>query len=166
MFTDMLSWICMLKSKHLFISSFIGFEIRKKEQAKWAKWARILKNNLTDEQLCSLICCLVFACLNIYQYICSFIAFEISKKSELSELKCSKSLNQMTSYAHWHAFLYLHAYIKTIFYLSYFKSEKKSKLNELNELEYLKSLNQTTSYAHWYVFLYLHAYIQTFIYPI
>ena len=105
MLTDMLSWICMLKSKHLFISSFIGFEIRKKEQAKWAKWARILKNNLTDEQLCSLICCLVFACLNIYQYICSFIAFEISKKSELSELKCSKSPLHMSSYAHWHGFL-------------------------------------------------------------
>ena len=124
MLTNMLSCICMLKSKHLFISSFIGFEIRKKEQAKWAKWARILKNNLTDEQLCSLICCLVFACLNIYQYIYSFIAFEISKKSELSELKCSKSPLHMSSYAHKHVFLYLPAQpnLDTLLYWSYTKS--------------------------------------------
>ena len=62
---------------HLFIYRFWN---QKKEQAKWAKRARILKNNLTDEQLCSLICFLIFACLNIYQYICSFITFEIRKK--------------------------------------------------------------------------------------
>ena len=126
--TDMLSYICMLKSKYLFISSFIDFEIRKKEQAKWAKWARILKNNLTDEQLCSLICCLVFACLNIYQYICSFIAFEIKKKktelSKLNELKCSKSPLHMSSYAHKHVFLYLPAQpnLDTLLYWSYTKS--------------------------------------------
>ena len=38
------------------INLFILFKIREKEQAKWAKWARILKNALTDEQLCSLTC--------------------------------------------------------------------------------------------------------------
>ena len=39
-----------------------------------------------------------------------------TEPNELDELKYSKSLNQMTSYAHWHAFLYLHAYIKTLIY--------------------------------------------------
>ena len=44
----------------------------------------------------------------------------------------------MTSYAHSHAFLYLHAqtHIKTFIYLSHLKSEKKAELNELSELEY------------------------------
>ena len=55
---------------------FIPFKIRKKD---WAKWARILKNTLTDEQLCSLTCFIVFACLNIYKNIYSFITFEIRK---------------------------------------------------------------------------------------
>ena len=35
-----------------------------------------------------------------------------TEPNEQDELKCSKSLNQTTSYAHWHAFLYLHAHIK------------------------------------------------------
>ena len=43
---------------------------------------------------------------------------------ELDELKCSKSLNHTTSYAHWYAFLYLHSHIKTFIYLSHWKSEK------------------------------------------
>ena len=49
-----------------------------------------------------------------------------AQPNELDELKYSKSLNQMASYAHWHAFLYLHAYIKTFIYLSCLKSEKKT----------------------------------------
>ena len=74
MLTDMLSCICMLTSKHL----FIPFKIRTKDWAKWAKWARILKNTLTDEQLCSLICFFVFACSN--QIICLFTPFKIRKQ--------------------------------------------------------------------------------------
>ena len=82
-----------------------------------------------------------------------------TEPNELDELKYSKSLNQTTSYAHWHAFLYLHAQtrIKTFIYLSHFNSEKKTELNELNELEYLKTPPQMSSYAHWGAFLYLHA---------
>ena len=57
--------------------------------------------------------------------------------NELDELEYSKSLNQTTSYAHWYAFLYLHAQIKTSVYLPPLKSENKTELNELNELEYL-----------------------------
>ena len=72
--------------------------------------------------------------------------------NELDELKCSKSLNQITSYAHWHAFLYLHAQIKTFVYLSYLKSEKGA---ELNGLEYLKTSLDMSSYAHWHAFSYL-----------
>ena len=65
-----------------------------------------------------------------------------------------KSLNQTTSYAHWHAFLYLHAHIKTFICLSQLKSEKKTELNEHSELEYSKTPSQISSYAHWHAFLY------------
>ena len=43
--------------------------------------------------------------------------------NKLNELKYSKSLTQMTSYAHWHAFLYLHAqkWINSFFELSCLK---------------------------------------------
>ena len=60
-------------------------------------------------------------------------------RNELDELKYSKSFEQTISYAHWQAFLYLHAHIKTFNYLSHLKSEKKAELNELNELEYSKT---------------------------
>ena len=66
------------------------------------------------------------------------------------ELKCSKLLNQTTSYTYWHIFLYLHADIKTFIYLS-----QKLRKTELNELKYLKIPLQISSYAHWHVFLYL-----------
>ena len=46
-----------------------------------------------------------------------------TEPNELDELKCSKSLNQTISYAHWHAFLYLHAPIKTFIYP--IKNQKK-----------------------------------------
>ena len=45
--------------------------------------------------------------------------------NDLNELKCSKSINQITNYAHWHAFLYLHAQIKTFIYLSYLNQIKR-----------------------------------------
>ena len=50
-----------------------------------------------------------------------------SELNELSELEYSKTPSQMSSYAHWHAFLYLHAQtrIKTSIHSSDLKSEKK-----------------------------------------
>ena len=66
------------------------------------------------------------------------LLYELKKKNqnELDELKYSKTLIQMTSYAHRHAFLYLHAQtcIKTFIYLV--QNFKKTELNELSELEY------------------------------
>ena len=43
------------------------------------------------------------------------------------QLKYSKTSSQMSSYAHWHIFLYLHAHtsIQTFFHLSNLNSEKK-----------------------------------------
>ena len=50
---DMLSCICLLKhiSKYLFLYRI--WNQKKKDWAKWAIWARMLKNTSTDEQLCS-----------------------------------------------------------------------------------------------------------------
>ena len=47
--------------------------------------------------------------------------------NEQSELEYWKTPSQMSSYAHWHAFLYLHAQtsIKTSIHFSDLKSEKK-----------------------------------------
>ena len=73
-----------------------------------------------------------------------------TEPNEQDALKYSKSLNQMTSYAHWHAFLYLHAKIKTYIHISYLISEKNSKLNEL---EHSKTPTQMSSFAHKHVFL-------------
>ena len=61
------------------INLFILFKIREKEQAKWAKWARMLKNTFTDKQLCSLTCFFLLACLNNYENVYSFFVFEIRK---------------------------------------------------------------------------------------
>ena len=74
-----------------------------------------------------------------------------TEPNELDELKCSKSLNQTISYAHWHAFLYLHAPIKTFIY-PIKNQKKKTELNELSELKCLKTPSQMSSYAHWYAF--------------
>ena len=54
----------------------------------------------------------VSAFLNMYQNIYSFITFKIKKETELNELnelESSKTPSQMSSYAHKHVFLYLHA---------------------------------------------------------
>ena len=74
-----------------------------------------------------------------------------TEPNELDELKCSKSLNQTIGYAHWHAFLYLHAPIKTLIY-PIKNQKKKTELNELSELKCLKTPSQMSSYAHWYAF--------------
>ena len=70
-------------------------------------------------------------------------------RAELYALKYSKSLTQITSYAHWHAFLYL---FQNIYLFILFK-KKKIELNKLSELEYLKTPSQMSSYAHWYAFV-------------
>ena len=77
----------------------------------------MIENTFTDEQLRSLICFFVFAFLNMYQNIYSFITFE-KKETELNELESSKTPSEMTSYAHKHVFLYLHAQtnINTLLY--------------------------------------------------
>ena len=67
-----------------------------------------------------------------------------TEPNELDELKWSKSLNRTTSYAHWNAFLYLHAHINTFLNFS-IKNQKKKELNELRELEYLKKPSQMSS---------------------
>ena len=94
----------------------------------------------------------------LYESIALKIRKNRTEPNELDELKYSKSLNQTTSYAHWHAFLYLHAQtrIKTFIYLSHFNSEKKTELNELNELEYLKTPSQMSLLKHIskYLFIY------------
>ena len=81
----------------------------------------MLKNTLTDEQLYSLTCFSISACLNMYQNIYELIAFEIRNKrqlNELNKLEYSKTPSQMSIYAHKHVFLYLHAQtnMDTLFY--------------------------------------------------
>ena len=90
-----------------------------------------------------------------------------TEPNELDELKYSKSLTQMTSYAHWHVLVFACSDMYQNIYL-----EKKTELNELSELEYWKTPSQMSSYVHWHAFLYLHAqtciktFIYLFIYPI
>ena len=81
-----------------------------KKKDKWAKWAKTLKNTLTDDQLCSLICFFVSAFLHMYHNIYSFITLKKKTElNELNELESSKTPSQMSSYAHKHVLLYLHA---------------------------------------------------------
>ena len=67
-----------------------------------------------------------------------------TEPNELDELKCSKSLNQTTSYAHWHAFLYLHAHIKYSFIYP-FKNQKK---NWVKWAKWAKILKNTLTEEH------------------
>ena len=71
---------------------------------------------------------------DMLSYICMLIIYLSHLKSEkktelneLNELEYLKTPSQMSSYAHWHAFLYLHAQtcIKTFIHLSHLESEKK-----------------------------------------
>ena len=83
------------------------------QKKDWVKLAKILKNTFTDEQLCALTCFWVFSCSNMYQNIYFFIRLRIRKKNiklnELIETKYWKTPSQMSSFAHKHVFLYLHA---------------------------------------------------------
>ena len=78
---------------------------------------------------------IVFCPLTVYL---SYLKLKKTELNELNELESSKTPSQMSSYAHKHVFLYLHAQtcIKTFIHLSHFKSEKQTELNELDELEY------------------------------
>ena len=86
----------------------IALKIREeKGWAKWARWTKKLKITQPDNQLCLLTCFLVYACLN--QNICSSVlkSEKKSKINELNELEFLKPPSQMSSSAHWNAFLYL-----------------------------------------------------------
>ena len=80
-----------------------------------------------------------------------------TEPNELDELKYSKSLTQMISYAHSHVFVFTCSDKHKNIHLSHLKLKKKTELNELSELEYCKTPSQMSSYAHWHAFLYLHA---------
>ena len=67
---------------------------------------------------------------------------------ELDELKYSKSLTQMISYAHSHVFVFTCSDKHRNIHLSHLKLKKKTELNELSELEYCKTPSQMSSYAH------------------
>ena len=110
--------------------------------------------------------CLQFFFHLLYQiksYCINWLHWKLEKnrteQNKLDKLEYLKSFIKTTSYAHWHAFLYLHAQtcIKTFIHLSHFKSEKQTELNELNELKCSKTPSQMSSYAHKHVFLCLHA---------
>ena len=79
------------------------------------------------------------------------------KKTELNELEYLKTLSNMCSNAHWHAFLYLLRNVSKYSFILFKIRKKKTELNELSGLEYLKIPSQISSYAQKHVFLYLHA---------
>ena len=56
--------------------------------------------------------------------------------NELDELKYSKSLTQMTSYAHRYVLVFACSDTYQNIYSSHLKFKKKTELNELSELEY------------------------------
>ena len=58
--------------------------------AKWARWAKIFKIIQSDNQLCSLICFLVLACLN--QNINLSILFKIREKEQAKWAKWARIL--------------------------------------------------------------------------
>ena len=78
-----------------------------------------------------LSCICLLKHLSIYLLIyCIWNQKKKIKLSELNELKCSKTPSQMSSCAHKHVFLYLHAQtnINTLFYRSYTKLKKIKKI--------------------------------------
>ena len=138
---------------HQNIHLSIPFRIRKKDWAKWNKWARILKNTLTEEHLCSLTCFFVSACFNMYQNINSFIAFEIRKKDWAKWAKWARILKNTLTEEHSCSltcfFISAGFYIyQILIHLSKFKLENKIEQNELSELECSKTPLQMSSYAH------------------
>ena len=121
----------------------LKFEKKKletKDQAKWAEWARKLKNTLTDLHAQTCFKTFISPTFNRHSFHQhSFHQLKIKKKievNELSELDYSKAPSTMSSYTQEHVFLYLHAQtnINTLFYWSYTKSEKNQKKFYLNFL--------------------------------
>ena len=62
---------------HAYILYLSPLKVRKRD---WAKWAKILKSTLTDEQLSSNRCFCIFACIHIHQYTSLLILVKIRKK--------------------------------------------------------------------------------------
>ena len=139
---------------------FIPFKIRKKDWAKWARLARILKNTLTDEQLCSLTCFLVFACSDKYQNIIYLYQNYLIRQKDRAKwariLKNTLLDEQLCSLICFLVFAYLNIY-QNIYSFFRIKIRKKIELNELNELEYSKAPSTMSSYTQEHVFMYLHA---------
>ena len=133
-----------------------------KDWAKWARWAKILKIIQPNNQLYLLHVDICMFTLKLFFFILS----KSEKKAELNELdevEYSKTPWQMSSYAHWYAFLYFLAkiYIKIFIhlwkYLFIAFEKKNNELNELNELECSKTPSKMSRYAHEHVFFYLYA---------
>ena len=110
-------------------STFYLLEEIKSNCMHWMHWKpeknRTEPNELTELKYSKSL----FLCSEIYQNIHLF-HLKLEKKTklnELSKLEYWKTPSQMSSYAHWHAFLYLHAQtsIKTSIHFSDLKSEKK-----------------------------------------
>ena len=76
--------------------------------------------------LTDILFCICF--LNMYQNIYYLSHLRLNKETELNELESSKTPSQMSSYAHKHVFLYLHAQtnINTLFFEPT-QNHKKSK---------------------------------------
>ena len=103
-------------------------KLETKDQAKWAEWARKLKNTLTDLHAQTCFKTFISPTFNRHSFHQhSFHQLKIKKKievNELSELDYSKAPSMMSSYTQEHVFLYLHAQtiINTLLYWSYTKS--------------------------------------------
>ena len=112
---------------HAHIKIFNNLSCWKSEKKDWAKWARILQNTLIDEQLCSQN---MLSCICLLKHISEYLfIYRIwnQKKKRAKWAKWARMLktpSQMSSYAHEHVFLYLHAQtnINTLLYWSYTKS--------------------------------------------
>ena len=112
---------CSDKHKNIHLSHW---KLKKKTELNELSELEYCKTHLTDEQLCSLTCFLVFACSDKYQNIYSFFRFKDRLRielNELNELEYSKALSTTSSYTQEHVFLYLHAQtnINTFLYWSY-----------------------------------------------
>ena len=100
----------------------------KKTQLNKLSELEYFKKTLTDRQLCSLICFFCNCLLKyVSKYLFNYCIWNQKNKTylyELTELECSKTPSQISSSAHKHVFLYLHAQtnINTLLYWSYTKS--------------------------------------------
>ena len=108
-----------------------------------------------DNQLCSLTCFFVFACLN--QNINLFILFWIREKEQAKRAKWArifKTPSWMSSFAHSHVFLiYLLKQVwKYLFINCIWNQKELTELSELNELKCSKTPKQMSTAAHKHFF--------------